>query len=182
MKLNEKGITIVNLIILIATIGIMMIGCYFGFSTMIINNKKDNFVNTAKEYVEGAKEQLLSENFMPNSGEGVVIPYSQINLGKKYLSPYNRSEFDEDFSYVVIIKTFDQQAEYKYYVTQRDSEGNCIELINYDIINVYGTRKRQYVVNDNTCDIQSVSLFEPGFNVKNIKLDFDVKYYKYQKH
>ena len=77
MKLNKKGITVVNLVILIATIGIMVIGCYYGFSTMFINNKKDNFVNTAKKYVEGAKEQLLSENFMPNSGEGIIIPYNQ---------------------------------------------------------------------------------------------------------
>ena len=182
MKLNEKGITVVNLIILIATIGIMAIGCYFGFSTMIINNKKDNFVNTAKKYVEGAKEQLLSENMMPNSGEGVIIPYEQIHLGKKYLSPYQQKNFLEDYSYVVIVKTFDSSAEYKYYVTQIDELGNCMELVDYDKINSYGTGKRQFVVNDNTCDIQSISLVEPGFNVKNIKLDFDVKYFKYEKN
>ena len=180
--LNNKGISVINLIILIATVGIMAIGCYFGFSTMIVNNKKDNFVNTAKKYVEGAKEQLLSENFMPNSGEGIIVPYEQIRLGKEYLSPYKRSKFDEDYSYVVIIKNYDASAEYKYYVTQIDELGNCIELIDYDKINSYGKEKRKVVVNDNTCDIQSVSLVGPGFNVKKINLDFDVKYTKYEKN
>lgn len=182
MKLNKKGITVVNFITLIATLGIMIIGCYFGFSNMIVNNKKDNFVNTAKEYVEGAKEQLLSENMMPNSGEAWIIPYEQINLGKKYLSPYGGKKFIEDYSYVVIIKTFNTEAEYKYYVTQIDELGNCMELIDYDTINIYGSKKRQFVVNDNTCDIQSVSYVEPAFKLKKINLGFDIKYYKYQKN
>ena len=112
---------------------------------------------------------------MPNSGEGVIIPYEQIHLGKEYLSPYKRKNFLEDYSYVVIVKTYDSSAEYKYYVTQIDELGNCMELIDYDKINSYGKEKRKVVVNDNTCDIQSITLVEPEFKVKKINLDFDIK-------
>lgn len=181
MKLNNKGISVINLIIVIATLGIFTIGCYFGIKTMIINTKKDNFINTAKEYVEGAKQQLLSENMMPNSGEGMIVPYEYINLGKEYLSPYSKGKFSEDYSYVVIVKNHNQDAEYKYYVTQIDSLGNCINLIDYDKINNYKDENRKLIIHDNSCNMQSIELVDPDFKIKNIKLDFDIKYYKYQK-
>jgi len=177
MKNKNKGITVVNLLILIVVGSISIFGGYMGITTMISNNKKDNFVNTSKEYVEGAKQQLMSEDFMPSNDHAVIVPYTEIRLTNTYNSPYTKEAFSEDYSYVIILK---QNDVYKYYVTQIDSKGNCMDLIDYDKINNYSNKNRQYVVNDNSCKIESVLLVGPDFKFNNDLFSDNIKFTKYQ--
>lgn len=185
MKLDNKGITVINFVLFV-TIGILVIiGCIFGGTTMVINNKKDNFINTAKKYVEGAKSQLMSDDMMPSVGEAVIVPYDQINLGKEYNSPYSNSAFLEDYSYVVITKiNQDNQAkdDYKYFVTQIDGKNNCLNLMDFDLINNYGSERRNYIKHDTDCSIESVLLVGNDFKLKDINLGHELKYIKYQKN
>ena len=177
MKNKNKGITVVNLLILIMVGTLSIFGGYMGITTMISNNKKDQFINASKEYVEGAKQQLLSEDVMPSNDHAVIVPYTEIRLSNTYNSPYTNEAFTEDYSYVIILKKDDI---YKYYVTQIDSKGNCMNLIDYDEINNFSNKNRKHVVNDNSCNIESVLLVGPDFQFKNVNLGENIKFSKYQ--
>lgn len=61
-KINAKGFTLIELLAVITIMGILMVVAIPAVSRTIENSRKDTFINTAKEYVAGAKNMWAADN------------------------------------------------------------------------------------------------------------------------
>ena len=61
-KLNAKGFTLIELLAVITIMGILMMVAIPTVSRTIENSRKDTFIDTAKSYVNGAKNMWAADN------------------------------------------------------------------------------------------------------------------------
>ena len=61
-KMNAKGFTLIELLAVITIMGILMIVAIPAVTRTIENSRKDTFVNTVQNYVNGAKTMWASDN------------------------------------------------------------------------------------------------------------------------
>lgn len=61
-KLNVKGFTLIELLAVITIMGILMLVAIPTVSRTIENSRKDTFIDTVKQYVNGAKNMWASDN------------------------------------------------------------------------------------------------------------------------
>ena len=61
-KLNTKGFTLIELLAVITIMGILMMVAIPTVSRTIENSRKDTFLDTAKSYVNGAKNMWAADN------------------------------------------------------------------------------------------------------------------------
>ena len=89
-KLNAKGFTLIELLAVITIMGILMIVAIPTVSRTIENTRRDNFLDTAKQYVNGVKTMWTADNLIcgvPDSSQtnGVSVdslPSSAVSSGK----------------------------------------------------------------------------------------------------
>ena len=61
-KLNAKGFTLIELLAVITIMGILMMVAIPTVSRTIENSRKDTFLDTAKNYINGAKNMWAADN------------------------------------------------------------------------------------------------------------------------
>lgn len=61
-KMNAKGFTLIELLAVITIMGILMIVAIPAITRTIENSRKDTFVDTVKQYVNGTKTMWASDN------------------------------------------------------------------------------------------------------------------------
>lgn len=61
-KLNAKGFTLIELLAVITIMGILMMVAIPTVSRTIENSRKDTFIDTAKSYINGAKNMWAADN------------------------------------------------------------------------------------------------------------------------
>ena len=69
MKKNNLGFTLIELLAVITIMGILMIVAIPAVSRTIENSRKDTFVNTVQNYVNGAKNMWAADNLYCASAE-----------------------------------------------------------------------------------------------------------------
>lgn len=61
-KLNSKGFTLIELLAVVTIMGILMLVAIPAISRTIENTRKDTFLDTAKQYVNGLKTMWISDS------------------------------------------------------------------------------------------------------------------------
>lgn len=127
MKKSKRGFTLIEILAVIAIIGIIGLIGIVAITRNIEESRQSTFIDIARTYINGARnikgENKLSQD--PNDREGILIPFSIIELGdnKDYKSPYG--EIDLEKSYVVILNNKDF---FTYYVTMKDDENHALYM------------------------------------------------------
>lgn len=72
-KLNRKGFTLIELLAVITIMGILMVVAIPSVSRTIENTRRDSFLDTAKQYVNGVKTMFISDSIeCPESAAGAA--------------------------------------------------------------------------------------------------------------
>lgn len=124
---KSKGFTLIEILAVITIIGIIGLIGIGAITRNIEESRQSTFIDIARTYINGARnikgEDKLSQD--PKDREGILIPFSIIELGdnKDYKSPYG--EIDLEKSYVVILNNKDF---FTYYVTMKDDENHALYM------------------------------------------------------
>lgn len=90
-KLNSKAFTLIELLAVITIMGILMIVAIPSVSRVIENTRRDNFLDTAKQYANGVKTMWISDSLACGSTSIVAsavtdgayyVPIDSANVGK----------------------------------------------------------------------------------------------------
>lgn len=85
-KLNTKGFTLIELLAVITIMGILMMVAIPTVSRTIENSRKDTFIDTAKSYINGAKNMWAADNLRCNADtEGKSYLSSAVPTGTYYI-------------------------------------------------------------------------------------------------
>lgn len=88
-KLNSKAFTLIELLAVITIMGILMIVAIPSVSRVIENTRRDNFLDTAKQYANGVKTMWISDSLQCGSNVASAVtdgayyvPIDSANVGK----------------------------------------------------------------------------------------------------
>lgn len=147
MKMNKKGFTLIELLAVIVILAILLAMVIPKVSQYITNSRKDSFVATAKEIIDGVRNSATSEIYeLPIGTDDVtIVSLDMIKLEKgKKKSSFNGT-FLSRYSYVAIVNVgTDEDPDYEYYIALRDSKRYTISLIGEEDI------ERDSIVRNNT--------------------------------
>jgi len=177
-NMNKKGFTLIELLAVIVILGVIMAIAIPSMTGYIENSKKDTMLDTAQQYIDGAKTLLISENALPSAGEAVVVKVDDIELDKGGVSPYDNKKynFEDGLSYVLVYNNAANDAEtnsesYLYYAALTDKSNHCMEPINEDaLIQAKSKKKRGLIKNGaNACNITALNASGTGsINVTDV--------------
>ncbi|MBO5120174.1 MAG: type II secretion system protein [Bacilli bacterium] len=85
-KLNTKGFTLIELLAVITIMGILMMVAIPTVSRTIENSRKDTFIDTMKNYVNGAKNMWAADNLRCNASSESGEYVASATTPKTYLS------------------------------------------------------------------------------------------------
>lgn len=92
-KLNTKGFTLIELLAVITIMGILMMVAIPTVSRTIENSRKDTFIDTAKSYINGAKNMWAADNLRCDvDSEGKSYLSSAVPTGTYYVKIDTTSE------------------------------------------------------------------------------------------
>lgn len=132
MKINKKGFTLIELLAVIVILAILLAMVIPKVSEYITNSRKDSFVATAKEIIDGVRNSATSEIYeLPIGTDDVtIVSLSMVKLEKgKKKSPFNGTLLDK-YSYVAIVNVgTDEDPDYEYFIALRDSKRYTISLM-----------------------------------------------------
>lgn len=170
-KVNKNGFTLIELLAVIVILGVIMMIAIPSMTETIENSKKDTIISSAREYVDGIYNLLLSENSLPDYGKAIKVPISAITLEKGGKSPFTSTAYDGTESFVVVVNTGTSNgtasSKYKYYVTLKDSAGNCLKLTDSDNLNGKAKVTRTYIASGTACAVSYSGTAIEGKTVEN---------------
>lgn len=142
-KLNKKGFTLIELLAVIVILGVILIIAIPSISAAILNARKNSYVDTAAQLVDGVRLATLSNpSVLPGCGGSKYVRLDAIKLEK---GSNSKSPFGSDYyitgeeegannkaSYVLIKGESGVEGEacsssnldYKYYACLIDKKGN----------------------------------------------------------
>lgn len=123
--MNNRGLVRIKVLTIICMIGIICFTLIPYLYNVYTNNKKEKYIQIAKEYIKEVKDSVNSLEFLqlPSNNEGLLVKLKDLKLNKK--SPYGR--FEDEYSYVVVINMGDY---YDYYFAAIDSKNYGIPVVN----------------------------------------------------
>ena len=147
MKKSKKGFTLIELLAVIVILAILLAMVIPKVSQYITNSRKDSFVATAKEIIDGVRNSATSEIYdLPIGTDDItIVAVDAMRLEKgKDKSSFNGT-FLNKYSYVAIINVgTDEDPDYEYYIALRDSKRYTISLISEENIT------RDSIIRNNT--------------------------------
>lgn len=147
MKKNRKGFTLIELLAVIVILAILLAMVIPKVSQYITNSRKDSFVATAKEIIDGVRNSATSEIYeLPIGTDDItIVSLDTLKLEKgKEKSSFNGT-FLNQYSYVAIINVgTDEDPDYEYYIALRDSKRYTIALTSEESIT------RDSIIRNNT--------------------------------
>ncbi len=123
--MNKKGFTLIELLAVIVILGVILVIAIPSISAAILNSRKNSFVATANEFVDGARLITLNDpSKLPSTGTS-IIPISEIKLekGSSTKSPFGKTYTPDSGVY---INYDDINQEYVYSIYLMDDGGNGI--------------------------------------------------------
>ena len=84
-KLNAKGFTLIELLAVITIMGILMLVAIPAVSRTIENSRKDTFLDTVGQYVNGASTMWAADNLYCETSEGTSYVSSAVPNGTYYI-------------------------------------------------------------------------------------------------
>jgi len=123
--MNNRGLVRIKVLTIICMIGIICFTLIPYLYNVYTNNKKEKYIQIAKEYIKEVKDSVNSLEFLqlPSNNEGLLVKLKDLKLNKK--SPYGK--FEDEYSYVVVINMGDY---YDYYFAAIDSKNYGIPVVN----------------------------------------------------
>ena len=132
MKKNKKGFTLIELLAVVVILAILLAIVIPKVSQYITNSRKDGYVATAKEIIDGVRNSATSEIYeLPiGTDEITIVSVDLIKLEKgKKKSSFNGTLLDK-YSYVAIVNVgTDENPDYEYFIALRDSKRYTISLM-----------------------------------------------------
>ena len=85
-KLNRKGFTLIELLAVITIMGILMVVAIPSVIRTIENTRRDSFLDTAKQYVNGVKTMFISDSIeCPETAGGAYVLGTSLKNGTYYV-------------------------------------------------------------------------------------------------
>lgn len=132
MKKNEKAFTLIELLAVIVILAVLLSIVIPKVSQYITNSRKDGYVATANEIIDGVRNSATSEIYdLPVGTDDItIVSIDLIKLEKgKKKSPFSGAFLDK-YSYVAIINAgTDEEPDYEYFIALRDSKRYTISLM-----------------------------------------------------
>ena len=146
---NKKGFTLIELLAVIIILGVLLLIAVPSISKYIENSRKNTYINSIRSMINAVSTSTNALELPLNIGknEGVIVPFSEIELEKKAStkrSPY--SEWEKEKSYILVV--FDGSM-YKYYVSAEDKTGYGIPMINEKSLSVNSITTDKELLNRN---------------------------------
>ena len=131
---NKKGFTLIELLAVIVILGVLLAIAIPSVTKYINNSKKDTYIQTAKQYIEAVRYNIVSNiyQYPVNTNQATLVKFSTIlpNLEKGGKTSSYGGTFNPDNSFVLIVNTStSENPKYEYYVTALDSKGYGIGTI-----------------------------------------------------
>ena len=123
--MNKKGFTLIELLAVIVILGVILVIAIPSISAAILNSRKNSYVATANEFVDGARLMALNDpSILPSTGS-INIPISEIKLekGSSTKSPFGKTYTPDS---AVYINYDDANQDYIYSIYLMDDGGNGI--------------------------------------------------------
>ena len=124
--MNKKGFTLIELLAVIVILGVILVIAIPSISAAILNSRKNSYVATANEFVDGLRMMALTDpTLLPSGTDSTCKSLSQIKLekGSSTRSPLGKDYTDDS---QVCVKYNETTSEYDYSVCLVDTGGNSI--------------------------------------------------------
>lgn len=119
-KINKKGFTLIELLAVVIILGIVMMIAVPNVLSMLDRNKKDTFIEHAKNMANQAEYTLRKDTnieYPENDKDAILLTLEYLNTDDVSESPYD-TEYSPSKSFVMIVNNTNKEGitEYKYYV------------------------------------------------------------------
>ncbi len=144
---NKRGFTLIELLAVIVILGIILIIAIPSISAAILNSRKNAYVSTANEFVDGLRMMTLTDaSLLPTDGSKECKALTAIKLekGSNSKSPFG-NEYTSDSK--VCVKYEESKKDYTYSVCLVDEGGNG--LSSTDVLNL---DKKDVKLGNANCD------------------------------
>lgn len=146
-KRKNKAFTLIELLAAIVILAVLLAIAIPKVTQYITNSRKDSFITTSKNYVDGVRNAATSEMYeLPVGTDDItIISIDMIKLEKgKKKSSFNGTWLP-GYSYVAIINVgTDEDPDYEYFIALRDSKRYTLGLTENDSI------VRKSIIRNNT--------------------------------
>lgn len=159
-KFNTKGYTVTEVVIVIVLAVLIIFFILPLARAYAENTKKDSLIDSAYIFIDMVRNQLASEDELPDLERALLVSYRDFknDFKKGGKSPYDNKTYDEDLSYVAIIN---REGTMDFYVTLQDQSGNCLVLLNEDEVQTGSKNIRKYVRSGEDCKITPLTETQP---------------------
>ena len=178
--INKKGLSLIEILIVMAFIGVIVLIAIYFTQGYMKNSKRDTMVESAYFFIDMVRNQLTSENALPDMEKALIVSYDNFkdNLKKGGKSPFDRQEYKNETTYVAVIN---KNGTMHFYVAMEDQSKNCLVMLTEADVKEGSKRLRKYVRSKDACKItpiqsqQSIStLIYKGGDEENIEYEFSI--------
>ncbi|NLA33623.1 MAG: prepilin-type N-terminal cleavage/methylation domain-containing protein, partial [Tenericutes bacterium] len=144
--MKQKGFTLIELLAVIVILGVILVIAIPSISAAILNARKNAYVATANELVDGLRmKSLTNPEILPTTEEPTCYKPNEIKLekGSNTRSPFGKDYTDDS----QICVTYEESNDYIYSICLVDEGGNGISSNNIATIN-----KSDVKIGEATCD------------------------------
>ena len=124
---NKKAFTLVELIATIVILGVIMIIAIPNVLGIIDKNKKDDFIEAAKQLVAEVEYKIRSDQTIElpqTNNTGIIVTLGHLNSNNFENSPY---EYDYNLASFVLVAMIDNRYEYYVHLTAASTITEVIE-------------------------------------------------------
>lgn len=137
--MNKKGFTLVEVLGVIAILGIVLMIAIPSASNYIDKSKREGFVTVLREYVSAVQKGMALEEYASpiDRDEVLIVSLDLIPLDKGKKESSYQAEWVKSKSYVAVINTGNaNDVQYEYFVAGQDDENHALPLMIIDDVNI----------------------------------------------